>query len=280
MSVWVCPLGKCAAMVGSHGVCFDRAADFYDATRSFPPGVDEAIADAILAAVEATPETHFLEVGIGTGRIALPLIRRGYSYSGIDISERMLAVLRHKIQQSLGQMPPQVHLQMADATNLPFREQCFDAVITVHVLHLIREWQQAIGEIRRVLKPGGVYLYGYGERVMSARHSFEARWTGILAELGFESQQVGADAEQVEALLQSQGAHVEQRTAAEWQTAIAAQALFDLYAQRCYSSSWPIPEEIFQAAIARLRAWFGETYPDPKAILLGESRFQMLLARW
>ncbi|HIK20318.1 MAG TPA: hypothetical protein IGR15_04510 [Synechococcus sp. M44_DOE_062] len=39
-------------------------------------------------------------------------------------------------------------------------------------------------------------------------------------------------------------------------------------------------EEIFQAAIARLRAWFGETYPDPSAILLGESRFQMLLARW
>ncbi|WP_414520260.1 class I SAM-dependent DNA methyltransferase, partial [Synechococcus sp. H55.10] len=89
-------MGKGTVMAGSHSVCFDRAADFYDATRSFPPAVEEEIADAILAAVGATPETHFLEVGIGTGRIALPLIRRGCPYTGIDISERMLAVLRRK----------------------------------------------------------------------------------------------------------------------------------------------------------------------------------------
>jgi len=267
-------------MAGSHSVCFDRAADFYDATRSFPPAVEEEIAAAISAAVGATPETHFLEVGIGTGRIALPLIRRGYSYCGVDISERMLAVLRRKIQQDLGQMPPQVHLQMADATQLPYGDRCFDVVITVHVLHLIREWQQAIAEIRRVLKPSGVYLYGYGERVTSARHSFELQWAQILAELGFQPQQVGADAEQVEVFLRSQGAHVQQVTAAEWQTTLAAQALFEQYAQRCYSSSWSIPEAIFQVAIARLQAWFQDTYPNPHALLLGESRFQMLLARY
>ncbi|WP_414336250.1 class I SAM-dependent methyltransferase, partial [Synechococcus sp. H55.2] len=276
----VCPLGKGAVMAGSHSVCFDRAADFYDATRSFPPAVEEEIADAILAAVGATPETHFLEVGIGTGRIALPLIRRGCPYTGIDISERMLAVLRRKIEQSLGQMPPQVHLQMADATQLPYGDRCFDVVITVHVLHLIREWQQAIAEIRRVLKPSGVYLYGYGERVTSARHSFELRWAQILAELGFEPQQVGANAEQVEAFLWAQGAHGQQVTAAEWQTTFTAQALFEQYAQRCYSSSWSVPEAIFQAAIARLQAWFQDTYPNPNAVLLGESRFQMLLARY
>jgi ubiquinone/menaquinone biosynthesis C-methylase UbiE len=267
-------------MVQSYSVCFDRAADFYDATRSFPAGVDEDIADAILTAVGATLETHFLEVGIGTGRIALPLIRRGYSYSGIDISEQMLAALRRKLQESLGQIPPQVQVQIADATDLPFGERCFDVVITVHVLHLIREWQQVIGEIRRVLKPGGVYLYGYGERVMSARGEFDPQWTQILAELGCEPQRVGANAEQVEQHLEAEGARLDRLVAAEWQTTITAQSLFDLYAQRSYSSSWTIPEEIFQVAIARLRAWFRDAYPDPNVVLLGESQFQMLLARW
>ncbi|MFS8907792.1 hypothetical protein [Synechococcus sp. OH2] len=53
-------------MAGSHSVCFDRAADFYGATPSFPFAVEEEIADALLAAGATTPETHFLEVGIGT----------------------------------------------------------------------------------------------------------------------------------------------------------------------------------------------------------------------
>ncbi|MEN9229874.1 MAG: class I SAM-dependent methyltransferase, partial [Thermostichus sp. DG02_5_bins_236] len=111
-------------MVQSYSVCFDRAADFYDATRGFPAGVDEEIADAILTAVGATSETHFLEVGIGTGRIAWPLIRRGYSYVGIDISEQMLAQLRRKLRERLGQIPPQVSIQVADATALPLPEGC------------------------------------------------------------------------------------------------------------------------------------------------------------
>ncbi|MGQ9836552.1 MAG: hypothetical protein ACUVRV_00945 [Cyanobacteriota bacterium] len=59
------------AMVQSYSVCFDRAASFYDVTRGFPAGVDEEIADAILSAVEATQNTYFLEVGIGTGRLSL-----------------------------------------------------------------------------------------------------------------------------------------------------------------------------------------------------------------
>ncbi|MFS8836260.1 hypothetical protein NW809_09265 [Synechococcus sp. WC101] len=57
---------------------FDRAADFYDATRSFFPAVEEEIADAILATGGATPETYFLEVGIGTDSAWLLLLRRRY----------------------------------------------------------------------------------------------------------------------------------------------------------------------------------------------------------
>ena len=57
------------------GVNFDRAASFYDATRALPDGVAEEVGDAILRRVAAGSDTRFLEVGIGTGRVALPLIR-------------------------------------------------------------------------------------------------------------------------------------------------------------------------------------------------------------
>jgi len=64
------------------GVTFDRAASFYDATRALPDGVAEEVADAILRRVAAGPDTRFLGVGIGTGRVALPLIAPAPALAG------------------------------------------------------------------------------------------------------------------------------------------------------------------------------------------------------
>jgi len=47
---------------------YDRIASIYDATRPLPQPVSEQVTDCILRLVKATPETKFLEPGIGTGR--------------------------------------------------------------------------------------------------------------------------------------------------------------------------------------------------------------------
>src|SRR6266571_3027374 len=52
---------------------FDPVAHIYDATRGYPVEVAQSIAQAIETTAAATPATSFLEVGIGTGRIAFPL---------------------------------------------------------------------------------------------------------------------------------------------------------------------------------------------------------------
>ena len=62
---------------------FDRAADFYDNTRTLAPEVSERLTGEILRLAQATPDTTFLEPGIGTGRVALPLIEMGYAYTGL-----------------------------------------------------------------------------------------------------------------------------------------------------------------------------------------------------
>jgi ubiquinone/menaquinone biosynthesis C-methylase UbiE len=58
---------------------FDPVAQVYDATRGYP----EQVARRIDQAAKGNVQTRFLEVGIGTGRIALPLAERGRLYCAL-----------------------------------------------------------------------------------------------------------------------------------------------------------------------------------------------------
>ena len=73
----------------------EDVAQRYDDAESemFDPAVIDATVDFL---VELAGHGAALELGIGTGRIALPLARRGVRVQGIDLSEAMLAVLRAK----------------------------------------------------------------------------------------------------------------------------------------------------------------------------------------
>ena len=70
----------------------DRVADIYD--QMYPDRADAA--SVALALSKLAPQGRALELGIGTGRIALPLIGQGVDVRGIDASERMVAKLRSK----------------------------------------------------------------------------------------------------------------------------------------------------------------------------------------
>jgi hypothetical protein len=69
-------------------VNFDRAAGYYDATRALP-GTTMAQLTALLAA-ELAERQPCLEIGVGTGRFALPLRAAGIAMAGTDISGAML----------------------------------------------------------------------------------------------------------------------------------------------------------------------------------------------
>ena len=133
---------------------FDRAADFYDATRAYPPRVADRITRSILDLTGATPSTRILEVGIGTGRISAPLIARGLNVMGLDLAREMMDRLRVKLAP--GSL---FRLVQGDASKLPFPAATFDVELAVHVFHLIAPWRQAIGELVRVLQPGGLVLH-------------------------------------------------------------------------------------------------------------------------
>lgn len=132
---------------------FDRAVEYYDRTRALPAEMQTAMVEA--ASAELRGRGRVLEIGVGTGRIALPLHEAGVDVIGIDLSAPMLERLLDKAPGSI----PVVH---GDATRLPFRDRSFGAAYAVHVLHLIPDWKTAVDELVRVVEPGGTILVSQG----------------------------------------------------------------------------------------------------------------------
>jgi len=155
---------------------FNRAAEYYDATRALPP---DAMADLLDVLVpELAGRQPCLEIGVGTGRIALPLQDQGIAMAGLDIAEAML----HRLIGNAGGMA-RFPLVLADATRLPLAGRSFGSVLAVHVLHLIPGWQDAVDEAARVLAPGGVLIASFpGGRAVprQPRPGASAPWAAVL----------------------------------------------------------------------------------------------------
>ncbi len=274
---------------GPQSLAFDRAAPLYDATRGYPPDVAEQIGAAIIEAANAQPATRFLEVGVGTGRIALPIALRGYDYTGVDISEPMLDRLRAKAAElqpaapDAAAPPLRLHLIMADMTALPFPDASFDVVVAVHVFHLVHPWRQAVAEVLRVLRPGGAFLHCWDESLDSDAHAMQERWMQIVRELGSEVSIVGAERRSmVTDYVRQRGLTVEMLRTAIWQVQERSpRDAFEYIAQRIWSRTWLVPDEVFTASIQRLENWainhYGPAYTMPRPQHL---QFIISRARW
>ena len=94
-----------------------------------------------------------LEVAIGTGR-SLPHYPADVSVTGIELSPAMLAIARLRAAD-LGR---DVTLREVDAEHLPFDDASFDTVVCALALCTIPSPVAALGEMRRVLAPGGRLL--------------------------------------------------------------------------------------------------------------------------
>ena len=226
------------------GISFARAADYYDATRGLPAPVQTQLADLLVAELDG--RGRCLEIGVGTGRIALPLHERGVDLVGIDLATPMLA----RLIDNAGRPP--FPLLAADATRLPFRSSSFGAVLACHVLHLIPAWQQAIDEALRMLRPGGALLVDFGGGT-------DAPWskatTEIAAGHGVRAVRPGvSDPDVVAGYLTGRATVRPLPTISLAVTRTLAGDLHD-WEHQLFSWTWPYPPEQLTAVCDDVRRW-------------------------
>jgi SAM-dependent methyltransferase/MOSC domain-containing protein YiiM len=102
------------------------------------------------------PGQRILDLGTGTGTVALGLARRGAEVTALDVSEEMLATTaaRAAAQGSV----VRCHRAGAEATGLP--DATFDVVVAAQCWHWF-DRAAAIAEVGRVLRPGGRFVVAY-----------------------------------------------------------------------------------------------------------------------
>jgi ubiquinone/menaquinone biosynthesis C-methylase UbiE len=233
-------------------VNFDRAAGYYDATRALPAASMDALT-AMLAA-ELGGRQPCLEIGVGTGRVALPLRDRGVRLAGLDIAGAMLRRLVANAGDSTA--PP---LVQGDASRLPVAAATFGSVLAVHVLHLIPHWRVAVDEALRVLRPGGALVASFPGRARSEASADAAPWQEPLRETlarhGLVRTRHGArDAEEVAGYVAGRATARQLPAVTLTQTRTLRQTLASLEGQ-IFSWTWPYTPEQVRAAGSDIRAW-------------------------
>jgi SAM-dependent methyltransferase len=139
----------------SESIPFDRAAEYYDETRRLS---EEGVRRTTETLTEAfTGAGRIVEIGVGTGQVAIPLHEAGLDVLGLDLSRPMLAQLQRK-SGGMARFP----LVQGDALQMPFADDAFGGAYLRWVLHLIPGWKVAVHEIARVIRPGGRFLVGLG----------------------------------------------------------------------------------------------------------------------
>jgi SAM-dependent methyltransferase len=235
---------------------FDRVAHLYDDTRRTPQLVRERGFPAILAA--AGPGARILDVGTGTGRLAVPLLALGADLIGLDLSWEMMARWRAKTAAA--------RLVQGSALALPFGDGRFDALLTAHVLHLIADWQAALVEFRRVLRSGGVYINARTESESTDESPYRrvaAYWSEWLAARGGlpHGLHVGVwDQSLVTPELVALGATVNTVDAAHFTERYALRERVEGYRNRSYSSTWEVPDDLLAASVDATEAWITAEY--------------------
>jgi len=253
-------------------ISFDRIATRYDTTRGFPPGVDAQIGAAFRWRSGLPGGARLLEIGVGTGRIAIPLASQGYRYIGVDISVEMMRRLRERLPQDTA-----VSLLRGDATALPLRDASVDGAVTVHVFHLIAGWELALAELQRVIRPGGTLAVGFndvGEPPPAER--LRERWRAIVHELGGDTRRPGATKEQLDPLLETLFGPPRRVVLATWQRRESLRERLDMIASRTHSDAWEVPEPILHESLGRVEEWARDTYGDLESPHTFEANFTML----
>ncbi len=123
-------------------------AEAYAKNGAFVPG----LAGGVVEWLAARAGERILDLGCGDGKLTAALAEAGAQMTGVDASAQMAAAARGR----------GIPVMEASAEALPFETASFDAVFSNAALHWVRDQDAMLGEVRRVVRPGGRFVAEMG----------------------------------------------------------------------------------------------------------------------
>ncbi len=114
-----------------------------------------------------------LDAGCASGVYMEELLSMGFEAYGMDFSAPMITLAEERISHHEGCQ--RAHLVNGDIEHIPFQDNLFDLATCIGVLGYLERDDQAIGELFRVLKPGGYLLVNISNMLELAALDFELR---------------------------------------------------------------------------------------------------------
>ncbi|MBW1776486.1 MAG: class I SAM-dependent methyltransferase [Deltaproteobacteria bacterium] len=109
-----------------------------------------------LQAADLSPNPRILEIGCGRGAGARILLKKMHPrrIEALDLDPVMMHTAKGFLTSKERE---RISLLAGDSTRLPFHSASFDVVFGFGLLHHVPDWESAVKEVARVLKPGGRY---------------------------------------------------------------------------------------------------------------------------
>ena len=254
---------------------FDRAVSYYDETRGFPPGVESQAAALINQVAGLTSASRVFEIGIGTGRIALPLLPFAPRMFGLDISRGMMDVLRGKPGGKA------IHLVEGAASALPFPSRTFDACIASHIFHLVEDAAAALDETRRILKTGAPLVSCMSKNGKDKMNFAREAYTGAASDQDATQANkptLNRASERGGDILAAHGWQpMGEEASIAYKTTTTPRKFMEQFERRVYSSQWGYSDEGHARGMAALRAALAEKFPNRDEVVESDAGFAVQL---
>jgi ubiquinone/menaquinone biosynthesis C-methylase UbiE len=134
----------------------------YDSLPKYFKPYQELVKEVVREIRTYSDRGTILDAGCGTGNFSLALAEMGYDVTGIDSSKSMLRRAEEKRKKVAdGKM----QLLKLDLTNkLPYPNNYFDGIISIHALYTIKDTGPVLKEYQRVLRPNGRFVLSESQR--------------------------------------------------------------------------------------------------------------------
>jgi ubiquinone/menaquinone biosynthesis C-methylase UbiE len=116
--------------------------------------------ERLRSVLEPAGGERVLEVGPGTGYYALPVARWLEPNGRLDVLDIQQEMLDHTLRRAASEGIANIAGQRADAREMPYEDETFDAAYLVTVLGEVPDQDAALRELRRVVKPNGRIVVG------------------------------------------------------------------------------------------------------------------------